>query len=348
MVKKNLKDIPLSQLKDVISEMGEPSFRVKQLSDWLYSKCAFSVDEMTNFSKNLRAKLDEKYTAEGLEIIERRESEDGTTKYLFRLKDDLSIEAVYIPDGERGTACISTQVGCKFGCAFCATGSQGFSRNLTLGEILNQFAMLKKEENMSRERPLTNIVFMGMGEPLDNFQNLIDSIEIFNSPEGFGIGVRRITVSTVGIIPMLEKLGEMGRGVNLAVSLHAADDAIRSEIMPINKKYPVGPLMRSLALYPLRPYRQITFEVIMLKDINDSREDAGKLARAIGNLKAKVNLIVFNPSESAKYLPSPGERVVEFQKELVKSGVAAIIRKNRGGDIDAACGQLKSKYIEGK
>ncbi|MDH5543359.1 MAG: 23S rRNA (adenine(2503)-C(2))-methyltransferase RlmN [Nitrospinota bacterium] len=345
MDKINLKDIPLSGMGAVISEMGEPPFRLKQLCDWLYSKSVVSIEGMTNFSKKMREKLAEKYTAEGLEIIERKESEDGTSKYLFRLKDSLSIEAVYIPDGERGTACISTQVGCKFGCAFCATGSQGFSRDLSLGEIVNQFVMLKNEESIARGRPLTNIVFMGMGEPLDNFRNLIDSIEIFNSPDGFGIGIRRITVSTVGIIPMLEKLGEEGRGVNLAVSLHSADEGIRTELMPVNRKYPVGALMKSLALYPLRPYRQITFEVIMLKGINDSREEAGKLARAIGKLKAKVNLIVFNPGESARFFPSPDEKVVEFQKELVKHGIAALIRKNRGGDIEAACGQLKSKYI---
>jgi 23S rRNA (adenine2503-C2)-methyltransferase len=346
LTKKNLKDFSFSELDGLVSSIGEPSYRVKQLKEWLYEKRCCSIGDMTNFSKKLRESLSADFTADRLEILDKQVSSDGTVKYLFGLPDSLSIETVYIPSDERGTICLSTQVGCKFGCSFCATGSQGFSRDLSLGEITNQFVTVKNDLAENGGALLTNIVFMGMGEPLDNFENLINAIEIFNSPEGFGISPRRITVSTVGIVPMIEKLGDDGRGVNLAVSLHSADNAVRSKFMPINKKYPVETLVKTLASYPLRPYRQITIEVALFSGINDSTDDALKLARLLKQVKAKVNLIPVNRVAGSRFDPSGMESVLAFQEVLKKEGISATVRKDRGGDIDAACGQLKSKYSD--
>jgi len=346
LIKKNLKDFSFSELDNLVSSIGEPSYRGKQLKEWLYEKCCCSVDDMTNLSKKLREALSKDFIAEGHKIIEKQVSSDGTIKYLFGLSDSLSIETVYIPSAERGTICVSTQVGCKFGCSFCATGTQGFSRNLSLGEIINQFVTVKNDLAESGKGLLTNIVFMGMGEPLDNIENLINAIEIFNSPDGFGISPRRITVSTVGIVPMLERLGDEGRGVNLAVSLHSADNEVRSKFMPINKRYSVETLINALASYPLRPYRQITIEVALFNGLNDSTDDALKLARMLNRVKAKANLIPVNRVEGARYEPSEMETVLAFQSVLKNEGISVTIRKDRGGDIDAACGQLRSKHSD--
>ncbi|MBI5178604.1 MAG: 23S rRNA (adenine(2503)-C(2))-methyltransferase RlmN [Nitrospinae bacterium] len=333
----NLKDLTFARQDELIAALGEPKFRAKQVRDWLYAKNCRDITLMTNLSKPLREKLAVEHTAEGLKTLHRRAAADGTIKYLFGLADGLSVETVYIPEEKRKTVCVSTQVGCKFSCAFCATGSQGFTRNLSLGEILNQVIEARVDAG-----DVTNVVFMGMGEPLDNYQAVVEAARMLNAKEGFNIGGRRITISTAGLAPQIEKLAGEGLNVNIAVSLHAADNAIRTRLMPINKKFPVEKLMDALTHYPLKEGRRITMEVILFDGVNDSAQDAKKLVRALHGLRAKVNLIRFNPVAGAELQPSPRERVEQFRQSLENSGLDATIRISRGGDIEAACGQLKS------
>lgn len=335
----NLKDFTFTGLEELMAEIGEKPYRAGQVRKWIYQKQCCSVDKMTDLSKPLREKLSQSYSAGGLESADRRESKDGTVKYLFRLDDGQTIETVFIPEKSRGTVCISTQVGCKFGCRFCATGMQGFRRNLSLGEILNQIIEVQKN---GRPERVTNIVFMGMGEPLDNFYNVTEAVKIINSPEGFNIGVRRITLSTAGLTPEIKRLGELDLNINLAISLHSADGAVRSQLMPINKKYPVAGLLEACAGFPLKPQRKITMEVILFDGVNDTPEQAKKMVKALHSVKAKVNLITFNDVEGNRLKCSSPQKVREFQKRLTTSGLNATIRSSKGGEINAACGQLKS------
>jgi 23S rRNA (adenine2503-C2)-methyltransferase len=338
----NLKDLTFDQLDSVISDLKEPAFRAKQIRDWVYLKNCCSISDMTNLSKPFREKLDAAYSADGLETVEKTASKDGTIKYLFGLKDGLCVETVYIPEESRRTVCVSTQVGCRFACAFCATGKQGFSRNLTLAEILNQVIEVRRDRQAGEP---TNVVFMGMGEPLDNFAPVVSAISILNSPEGFNIGARRITLSTAGIPAQIRKLADEGLNMNLAISLHSADDKVRTTLMPINKKNPIAEVIRACAEYPLKQMRKITFEIILFDGVNDSAQDAAKVIRALHPVKSKkVNLIRFNAVPEIKLKPSSREKAEAFKELLEKAQIDTTIRVSRGEDIAAACGQLKSDY----
>ncbi len=333
----NLRDLTFAQLDHLVGAIGEPKFRAKQLKDWLYAKDAVDIGAMTNLSKGLREKLAATHTAQGPAIAAKRKAPDGTIKYLFALEDGNTVETVYIPEESRSTVCVSTQVGCKFGCAFCATGTMGFARDLTPAEILGQVIAARRDAG-----PVTNVVFMGMGEPLDNLGAVAQAAEILHHPEGFNIGGRRITISTVGLPEKIRELGKTGLTVNLAISLHAADDAVRSRLMPVNKKYPVAEVMKACAAYPLQQGRKITMEMILFDGVNDRQEDLQALVKALKGVRAKVNLIRFNPVGGVELKPSPRQTVEQFLKGVMAAGIDCTIRNSRGGEIEAACGQLKT------
>ncbi len=341
MTRINLKNLSFAQIDELTAAMGQPKFRAKQMRDWLYNKNAVDIASMSNLPKEFREQLAATHTAQGLAIAAKRAAPDGTIKYLFTLDDGLTVETVFIPEEKRNTVCISTQVGCKFQCAFCATGTMGFSRNLTLAEILNQVIETRRDAG-----EVTNVVFMGMGEPLDNFTAVTRALEVMHNPEGFNIGTRRITVSTVGLPAQIDKLGKSGLKTNLAISLHAANDAVRSRLMPVNKKYPVAAIMKACAHYPLQHGRAITMEVILFDGVNDRPEDVQALIRALRGVKAKVNLICFNPVTGVELRPSPRERVEKFQKALMSADIDCTIRLSRGGEIEAACGQLRTSFTK--
>lgn len=339
----NLKDLTFGDLDALAAQMKEPAFRAKQVRDWLYKKNCCSISEMTNLPKQLREKLEAGHCADGLEAVRKNTSSDGVLKYLFKLRDGLLVETVYIPEEGRRTVCVSSQVGCRFACAFCATGGQGFSRNLSLAEILNQVIEVRRDPDAGEP---TNVVFMGMGEPLDNFDAVTSAVAILNSPDGFNIGGRRITISTAGMAGQIRKLAETGLNMNLAISLHSADDKTRSLLMPINRRYPLDDLIRACADYPLKHGRKLTFEAVLFDGVNDSPQDAAKLIRALHPVRAKkINLIRFNPVPEISYRPSPPEKVNAFKGLLENAGIDTTIRVSRGADIAAACGQLKSDYI---
>lgn len=333
----NILDLTLNELQAEFEEKELPDFRAKQIWQWLYEKGAQTFNDMTNLSKDLRNYLDGRFTISHLKLEKRHVSADGTEKFLFRLTDDNFIESVLIPSGRRLTECISTQVGCKFGCAFCASGKGGFIRNLTAGEITGQVLYAAYRLGM---KP-TNIVFMGMGEPLDNYENVETAIHIMNSPTGLNIGARKITISTCGIIPAMKRLEKIGIQIELSISLHAPDDELRSKLMPVDRKYPISKLIPACREYSKKTKRLVTFEYLMLSGINDSIKQAEELASLLRGFMSKVNLITMNPVGEGIYEPSNSHRVKEFCETLIKHGVPATIRKSRGADILAACGQLR-------
>ena len=330
-------------------EIGEKPFRAKQLWQWLYEKGATDFESMSNFSLPLRSKLAEMFTLSRPKIITDQVSTDGTHKWLLEFADGQKVETVYIPEDVRGAVCISTQVGCGVGCTFCHTGSQKLTRNLTSGEILSQFLIVKdayNEWNNPKEetRKVSNIVVMGMGEPLHNMDNTFKAMKIAIDSDGLAISKRKITLSTSGVVKNIALVAK-DLGVKLAISLHAPNDAIRSKIMPINIKQPIADIMKACQDYQsVAGTRFITFEYLMLDGINDSIENAQELSYLIKRYKlgAKFNLIPFNPWPGCSYRPSPKARVQAFAQELEKAGIEAPVRKARGQDILAACGQLKS------
>ena len=329
-----------------IAALGEPAFRARQLWQWLYDKGATDFGAMTSLSKAFRAKLAERYRLERLRVAQLQQSQDGTAKWLLGLADGHQVEMVHIPDEERGTLCVSSQVGCTLTCRFCHTGTQRLVRNLSAGEIVGQVLLAKDhfaEWPASRpEREITNLVLMGMGEPLYNYENVAAALRIVNDGEGLGISRRKITLSTAGVVPMMERCGQE-LGVNLAVSLHAVTDEIRDVIVPLNRKYPLAQLIAACRAYPgVHNARRITFEYVMLRDVNDSDADARALAQLIAGIPAKTNLIPFNAWPGAPYECSTPERIRSFARILNDAGLAAPVRTPRGQDIMAACGQLKS------
>lgn len=336
MEKTDIKNLTLQELEAYISGLGKERFRAKQIFKWLYQMDAMSFDEMTNVSKEFRAVLKERAEISNLipEAVEA--SADGTRKYLFRLKDGSAVESVLIPDEGRNTLCISSQVGCAMKCAFCLTGTFGLDRNLTTAEIVNQVCAVK------REHPVNNIVFMGMGEPLHNLAGVIPAVKILTDPDGFQLSTRKVTVSTSGLVP---EMAELGRGctVNLAVSLNATTDEVRDQIMPINRRYPLKELLAACKAFPLPSRRWITIEYVMIRDLNDTLEDAKRLVRLISNIPSKVNLIPFNEHEGCGFRTPTQESIDRFHKYLLDKNVTVITRSSRGGDISAACGQLKGK-----
>ena len=338
------------ELTSILAEMGEKPFRVKQIWQWLYVQGVKSFDEMTNLSKDLRLKLAEKFTLSRPKIVTEQISSDKTHKWLLEFADGQRIETVFIPEDEHGAVCVSTQVGCAVGCKFCHTGSQKITRNLTAGEIISQFMLVKDvygewPSSSQDNRLVSNIVVMGMGEPLHNLENIITALNIATDQDGLAVSKRRVTLSTSGIVPNISKIAKE-TGVKLAISLHAPNNQKRSQIMPINDRYPIEEILKACQEYQkIVTSRYITFEYLMLDGFNDTLQDAQELIALMKKYKigAKFNLIPFNPWPGCAFKPSSNNRVHTFSRELEKAGFAAPIRTARGQDILAACGQLKSK-----
>lgn len=349
---KELVGLSRQELFHEFDSIGEPKFRAAQLWQWIYFYGLTDFDKMTNLSKGLREKLKERYTITHPKIIAEQLSSDGTRKWLLEFVDGQRVETVYIPEKDKGAICISTQVGCSVGCTFCHTGSQKLTRNLTSGEIIGQFMTARDALNDwgTANRKLTNIVVMGMGEPLHNIDNVITALNIATDSDGLAISKRKITLSTAGVAPKIPLIAKE-TGVKLAISLHASNNETRSKIMPINTQYPIEEVLRACQEYQkIVTSRYITFEYLMLKDINDSPKNAQELISLMKKFKlgAKFNLIAFNPWPGCGYETSSNNRIHAFARELEKGGFAAPIRASRGQDILAACGQLKTKLKEEK
>jgi len=341
MIKTDLRNLNLSELEDFVLKLGLQKYRGRQLFHWVYGKCADSFDVMTDLSKEIRELLSQKAYISKLIEIRKQVSSDGTEKFLFELEDGHRVESVLIPEEERLTLCISTQVGCGMGCAFCLTGKGGLARNLKTSEIVNQ--VLSVQKGLPAGKHLTNIVIMGMGEPLSNYNNVAKAIEILNNPLGPALGARRITLSTAGLVPGIEKLGESNLNINLAISLNASTDEQRNLVMPINKKYPLKKLIEACREFPLRKGRMLSFEYVLLDGVNNSPEDAGRVAKLLKGIRCKINLIPFNEFPGAPYKRPSGESVLRFQEILTEHNYSVFIRKSRGADILAACGQLREE-----
>ena len=329
----------LQELEEFMLANDQSKFRAKQVYNWIYLKSVSTYDEMTDLPLQTRELLEEKTNLCSISIKDKQVSKDGTMKFLFELKDGCFAEAVLMRFDNRAnlTACISTQVGCPMGCTFCATAKLGFKRNLDVDEIIQQIFLIQADTGLK----VTNIVYMGQGEPLLNFDNLLGSIKIFR--EQFQIGARRITVSTCGIIPQINKLADLDFQSTLAISLHAPNQSVRQEIMPVAKKYEFDELLSCLKKYTEKTGRRVTVEYVLMKDVNDSIEAAKELAYAIAKLKSNVNLIVYNQNEKSPYKKPNKENVLKFKYILEASGKKVTVRLERGADIDAACGQLASK-----
>ena len=329
------------EIDGLFAERGFESYRSTQVLEWLYTRGARSFGEMTNLPKHLRQTLDKDFTLTDLKPLKVQVSElDATRKFLFDLDDGDAVEAVLLQEGSRWTVCVSTQVGCRFGCVFCASGKGGFVRNLTAGEIVDQ---VRKARFHSSAQRLTNIVLMGMGEPLANYEAMAKAVRIFQHRRCLGFGKRRITISTAGFVPGLRRLARDNLSVRLAISLHAPDDRTRNRLMPINKKYPIAQLLAACAPMAGNAQTPLTIEYMLIEGVNDSQRQARELAKICKNLGAKVNLIAHNPILKGRYAPSSKERVLQFQSALRGDGVLAFVRHSRGLDIDAACGQLKAR-----
>ena len=346
--KRSLMGLPREQLSEALNVLDIPerqkNMRLNQVWGWLYNKGSKSIDEMTTLSLDLRRELEDHFDLSRPEISEEQISKDGTRKWLLKFKDGSEVETVFIPDSDRGTLCVSSQVGCTLNCTFCHTGTQKLVRNLTAQEIVAQVVVAKdylKEWN-PEPRQITNIVMMGMGEPLYNFENVRDGIITMADDAGLSISKRRITLSTSGIVPMIKSAGEE-IGSMLAISLHATQNDLRNEIVPINKKYPIEELLDACKNYPsLSNSKRITFEYVMLKGINDSLSEARDLVKLISGIPAKINLIPFNPWPGSSYECSDWDQIEKFGDIVNRGGYASPIRIPRGSDISAACGQLKS------
>jgi len=329
------------KLKEYFSQWKIKPYRVHQIFTWVYHKKIRNFDLMTNLSKSLRQQLSETFYFSLPGLLEKFSSQDGSVKYLFDLEDGSTIESVWMPADDRKTLCISTQVGCRLACSFCMTGTLGLKRNLTAGEIIGQ--IVKVNEDLAEKDQITNIVIMGMGEPLDNYQPLVDALRLMISPQAMKISTRKITLSTSGLVDKIKDFQEENIHVNLAVSLNATLDEVRDQIMPINRKYPIEVLMDALRGYPLKPNRKLTFEYVLLAGINDTDDDAIRLARLLKGIPSKINLIPFNSIESGDYHPPSESRLLSFQNYLISQNYSVFIRKNRGTDILGACGQLAAQ-----
>lgn len=337
MEKINLKALSETEINTFMKDLNLPDFRAKQIIHWIYERFAQSIGEITEFSLELRNNLSHKAFISNLSLLDRKISSDSTEKFLFGLFDDKAIESVLIPDDNRLTLCISSQAGCSLGCIFCATGRSGFKRNLEVHEIVDQVISISK---MIAPKRLTNIVFMGMGEPLLNFDNTVEAL--WRIAKLLKISPRRITVSTSGIVPKINEFVKKAPPVNLAISLNAAEDRIRDYIMPVNKTYPVKKLIDACRRVILPSRKKITFEYVMLKGINDSAHDAKRLVNLLKGIPSKVNLISLNPFEDCGLESTDDETIIIFQEILLNSRQPSFIRKSKGQDISAACGQLKA------
>jgi 23S rRNA (adenine2503-C2)-methyltransferase len=348
-MKESLASLTREELAARLSALGQPGFRAGQVLDWFYRRRVDSFEKMTDLPAALRATLAEQFALGTLETVRRLGSQDTTRKFLFRLGDGQLIESVLIPASpalygeasDRRTLCISTQVGCAYGCKFCASGLDGWTRNLRAGEIVEQ---ILRAEELSGEK-VNNLVFMGMGEPLANYDQLVRAIGIINAPWGLGLGARHITVSTSGLAPQIRKLADQPLQIRLAISLHGATDEVRAQIMPVNRKYPLAELLDACRYYASRKKQKLTFEYILIDGINDGEAQARALASIAADLDAKVNLIPYNTVEGLTWKRPPRARQQDFQRTLHARGVSATLRREKGGDIDAACGQLRRQTL---
>jgi len=337
----------------------EKPFRAKQIYDWLYKKYITDFEQIKNMPKSIVEDLKQNFSIDGMKIEKKEASLDGSIKYLFELHDKHTIETVLLRmkeakynednklvSGEKYTICISSQVGCKIGCKFCFTAKGGFIRNLSVGEIVNQVVILKRDMNIPSDKSV-NIVFMGMGEPLDNFDNVVSSIEIFTDKHGLDLRAKRLTVSTSGLSPKIVKLGQKDMGINIALSLHAVDDEMRTKLMPINKAYNIQSVMSAIKKIPINIRKRVMFEYLVIKDLNDDLGSAKKLLKLLDGMRAKVNLILFNPHLGSQFQRPEISKVEEFRNFLVNKGLVCTIRQSKGLDISAACGQLREKNTKG-
>lgn len=339
MEKIYIKSLSKDELKKALEGCGGEPYRAAQIWRWLYKVGVRSFDDMTDLPEALRHKLKNKFHLTHPVMLDSKRSHlDGTTKYLLKLEDASTIETVFLPEERRNTICLSTQVGCKFACSFCASAPFGFVRNLTTGEILDEVLFVKAKNPQSL---ITNLVFMGIGEPFDNYDNVMKAIRIFNDPDAFNIGARKITVSTCGLIPAIKKFEGEGLQIELSVSLHSPDDAMRSKLVPVNKRYPLKELMAACREYTDKTNRIITFEYILIKGANCSKEDALKLAKLLKGMKCKVNTIAVNKIRIKEFTEPSAQDVKIFLGTLKDSGVTVTHRRSRGDDIDAGCGQLR-------
>jgi len=339
----NIKSLTNEELQAKLLGLGLAKYRAGQILKWIYTNYAQSFEDMTNIAKAERRLLSSFFLITLPKIVKREVSRDGTRKVLFELEDRHTIESVLIPDEDRITLCVSSQVGCRQACRFCLTGSGGFQRNLKAYEIVDQVLELSRILKQEGERSITNIVFMGMGEPLANFDEVVKSIEVIISDKGLGFSSRRITLSTAGLVSKITALPKAGVKVNLAVSLNATTDEVRDRIMPINRRYPIKEILAACRHFPLEPRRRITFEYVMLKGVNDSEDDALRLVKLLKGIKCKVNLIPFNPFPGSEFKRPDDAVVRRFQKILVDHYYTAPVRESRGRDISAACGQLRER-----
>lgn len=353
---KNIYSLSFDELSKFCEENFKQQYRAKQIYHWLYSAYEKDFNNMNNLSKSIRENLNEKFSAKNLEQIAKEESKDGTKKYLFRTRDGHTFESVFIKmkdkkfenekviSSEKYTFCVSSQIGCKVGCAFCYTAKGGFVRDLEPGEIVEQVLNLKKDNNLLPEKRI-NIVYMGMGEPLNNFENVTKAIKILSELNGLSISPKRQTISTSGVSPKIHKLGELNLGVQLAISLHAVDDSLRSKLIPMNKTYDIKSVIDAVKNFPIDSRKRVMFEYLVIKNVNDDLQSAKKLLSLLNGIKAKVNLIPFNPHEGSKFERPESNKVKEFADFLTNKGLLATIRESKGLDISAACGQLREKKI---
>ncbi len=338
---KNIKDYNIEELKKELKEMGEKPFRAEQIFKWLYDEKVETFDEMTNLSLELREKLKQNYTMCNFNILKKQESKDGTIKYLFDVLDANAIETVLMRYHHGNSICVSSQIGCKMGCKFCASTGINFIRNLTTGEIVEQII---KVEQDTGER-ISNVVFMGIGEPLDNYDNVVNAIRLINHPKGLNVGARHISISTSGLVPKIYQLAEENIQCTLSISLHATNNEKRSSMMPVNKTYPIEELLQACKDYIAKTNRRISFEYALAKDNNDNLEDAKALVKLLKGMLCHVNLIPINKIENGQFDKSSNENIMKFRDYLNDHGIVATIRRELGSDIDAACGQLRRKNL---
>ena len=350
-------DLTIKEVNKLVTSLGEPAYRGKQLLDWVYQRLAISFDEMTDLPLSFRQKLAGQVILHTLTLVHEVIAKDGTVKVLFGLDDGKTVEAALMSYPSTGgkrryTVCLSTQVGCPIGCPFCATGQQGFERNLTAGEIIDQalyFARRLKDQSNGREgERISNLVFMGMGEPLANYDAVWQAIEMLNSPDGFGLSARSMTISTAGLVPGIKHLSEEKLQVGLAISLHAPDNKLRDKLVPINKKYPLEELIPACREYFAQTGRRVSFEYALFDGVNASLSQAQSLADLLKGMNCHVNLISANNTTNQDFQPPPRSKVLAFQQELKNRGINCTLRQSRGQDIDAGCGQLRSRFTSQK
>ena len=343
--KKDIRKLNLQEIEEYLNSVGEKSFRAKQIYEWLWKKNAHKFEDMTNLSKDLRSELDQVFSIDNIRVDLMQKSDDGTIKNAVKLHDGNTVESVLIPTPTRTTACVSSQVGCSLNCTFCATATLKRMRNLTAAEIVDQVVVIDKQSRDYFNRPLSNIVYMGMGEPMMNYNEVVKSIQIITSPDGLGMSPRRITVSTSGIPKMIEKLADENLKVKLAVSLHSAVEEVRNIIMPFTERFPLPILLESLQYWYEKTKSIITFEYIVWKGINDTQNDIAALVRFCKKVPSKVNLIEYNSIGDDQFKQADSSSIDAYIEALERNRIVAVVRRSRGKDIDAACGQLANKNL---